>query len=376
MYKLLLLAVCFFLFSTKIFAQKDSAAGKPLRVAVIGLVHTHVHWILGREKTNDIEIVAIVEPNRQLAEKYARQHGYSMKLVYGSMEDMIKSVRPEAVFAFNTIYDHLKTVAFFAPLGIHIMVEKPLAVNLEHAAEMLALAKKHKVHLLTNYETTWYGSNKAAWEMVNDRAEIGPITKIVFHTGHPGPVEIGCNPEFLEWLTDPKLNGGGALTDFGCYGANIATWLLRGETPVSVSATVQQLKPDVYPNVEDEATVVLTYKKAQVIIQASWNWPYNRKDMELYGKNGYVFCLDRENMLVMKNGKREQDTMKAAPMPAHLRDPFVYFANVVRGRIMPETYDLSSPANNKIVMQILEAAKQSAQSGKAVLWKDVIVKED
>jgi predicted dehydrogenase len=369
MIKILTIAFYFLLVTHSGFAQQSSSRAKPLSVAVIGLVHTHVHWILGREKKGDIEIVGIVEPNRKLAEAYSKQHGYSMKIVFPTMSDMMKTIKPEAVFAFNTIYDHLKTVEFFAPLGIHVMVEKPLAVSMNHATKMLALAKKHNIHLLTNYETTWYGSNKTAGEIINDSNEIGSIRKIVFHTGHPGPVEIGCNPEFLEWLTDPKLNGGGALTDFGCYGANLCTWLMKGETPLTVSAITQQIKPEVYPNVEDEATIVLTYKKAQVIIQASWNWPYSRKDMEVYGKDGYVFCLDRERMLLMKNGRQTQ-TIQAPPMPEGFEDPFAYFANVVRGKIKLTKYDLSGPANNETVMQILEAAKHSAKTGKTILWKE------
>jgi predicted dehydrogenase len=207
---------------------------------------------------------------------------------------------------------------------------------------------------------------------VHAQNKIGDIRKIVFHTGHPGPIEIGCNKEFLEWLTDPVLNGGGALPDFGCYGANIATWLMQGEQPLSVSAVTQQIKPHLYPKVEDEATIVVTYPKAQVIIQASWNWPFNRKDMELYGTNGYLFCLDGENMRMMENGKRRKDTLKAAPMPAGSHDPFAYFANVVNGNIKLDPNDLSAPENNLRVMQILEAAKESVRTGKTVMWKDYI----
>lgn len=355
-------------------AQSDSSRQRPLRIGVIGLVHTHVHWILGREKKDDIEIVGIAEPNRSLAEEYSKQHGYSMNLVYASMEEMIEKTKPDAVVAFNTIYDHLKTVEYCAPRGIHVMVEKPLAVSLEHAEKMLALAKKHQIHLLTNYETTWYGSNREAYVMLHTQKKIGDIRKIVFHTGHPGPIEIGCNKEFLDWLTDPVLNGGGALTDFGCYGANIATWLMQGEQPLSVSAVTQQIKPHLYPKVEDEATIVVTYPKAQVIIQASWNWPFNRKDMELYGTDGYIFCLDGESMRLMENGKGRKDTLKAAPMPADSYDPFVYFANVVKGNIRMDAYDLSAPANNLLVMQILEAAKESVRTGKMIVWKDFINK--
>lgn len=357
-----------FSFILQVSAQNDSFSKKPLRVAVIGLVHTHVHWILGRENRGDIEIVGIAEPNHDLAVAYSKQHSYSMGIVYPTMEEMIEKTKPEAVLAFNTIYDHLKVVEYCAPRGIHVMVEKPLAVNLEHSTKMLALAKKYKIFLLTNYETTWYGSNEKAYQLVDQEKMIGDIRKIVFHTGHPGPVEIGCNPEFLEWLTDPVLNGGGALTDFGCYGANLATWFMKGEHPLTVTAIAQQMKPQLYPKVEDEATIVLTYKKAQVIIQASWNWPYSRKDMEIYGVSGYVFCKDGTNMLLRKNEKSAVESLIAPPLPNDRNDPFVYFANVIRGNIQMNTYDLSAPGNNEIMMKILEASKESVKSGKTIVW--------
>ena len=350
--------VCIGLLTTSFcsMAQQNKTSQKPFRVAVVGLVHTHVHWILGRENKGDIEIVGIAEPNRSLAEAYAKQHGYSMNIVYPTMEELIEKTKPDAVLAFNTIYDHLKVVEYCAPRGIHVMVEKPLAVNMEHAEKMLALARKFNIHLLTNYETTWYGSNAKAFQLVKQEKLIGDLRKIVFHTGHAGPVEIGCNPEFLEWLTDPVLNGGGALTDFGCYGADITTWLMNGETPLSVTAVTQQIKPQLYPKVEDEATIILTYAKAQVIIQASWNWPYGRKDMEVYGVNGFVFCKDGTNMMVKENEKSDAHAITAPALPADRNDPFIYFANVVRGNITMDTFDLSSHANNEIVIKILDAA--------------------
>lgn len=366
--RFILIIAFLFNFSIQVMAQKSDAAQKPLRIGVVGLVHTHVHWILGRENKGDIEMVGIAEPNRELANTYAKQHGYSMNIVYSTMEEMIEKTKPEAVLAFNTIYDHLKVVEYCAPRGIHVMVEKPLAVSMDHATKMLALAKKHNIHLLTNYETTWYGSNEKAYNIIKEEKAIGDIRKIIFFTGHQGPVEIGCNKEFLEWLTDPVLNGGGALTDFGCYGANLATWLMHGETPQTVSAITQQIKPELYPKVEDEATIVLTYKKAQVIIQASWNWPYGRKEMEVYGKTGFVFCKDGKNMQVRETEKKEAQNVTAENLPADRNDPFIYFANVIKGKIKMKDHDLSAPANNEIVIKILEAAKHAAKTGEKVMW--------
>ncbi len=349
-------------------AQNDTQTQKPLRVAIVGLVHDHAHGILNRKNNGDIEIVGIAEPNRALAEKYSKRYGYSMNLVYTTMEEMIEKTKPAAVLAFNTIYDHLKVVEYCAPLGIHVMVEKPLSVNVKHATKMLGLAKKYNIHLLTNFETTWYSSNEKAYQLINEEQKIGEIRKIVFHTGHPGPREIGCSEEFLEWLTDPVLNGGGALTDFGCYGANLATLFMNGELPITVTAMTQKIKPFLYPNVEDEATIILTYKKTQVIIQASWNWPYGRKDMEIYGVTGFVFCKDGTKMQVKENEKQPVQDIIAEPLPENRKDAFVYFANVINGKIQMKNYDLSAPANNEVVIKILEAAKQSAKSGKTVFW--------
>ncbi|MES2647897.1 MAG: Gfo/Idh/MocA family oxidoreductase [Bacteroidota bacterium] len=359
----------FLLMTNFLNAQIKPGNTKPFRVGIDGLVHTHVHGILGRAKTGDIEIVGIAEPNRQLAETYSKQYGFNLNLVYASLEEMVTKTKPEAVLAFNSIFDHLKTVEYCAPRGIHVMVEKPLAVSYEHASKMLTTAKKNNIHLLTNYETSWYGSNKKAKEIV-DSNNIGEIRKIVFHTGHEGPIEIGCNKEFLDWLTDPILNGGGALTDFGCYGANISTWLMQGVEPITVSAITQQIKPAMYPKVEDEATIVLTYPKAQVIIQASWNWPYSRKDMEVYGRTGYVFCLDRENMVIKETGKKEKNLLKAPALEKGYDDPFIYFSNVVSDKIKMNNYDLAAPLNNEIVIKILDAAKHAAKTGTTVVWKD------
>lgn len=348
--------------------KKSYYNGEPLKVAVIGLVHTHVHWILGREKLGDIEIVGIVEPNRNLAQEYSKQHGYSMDIVFATMDDLYAHVKPDAVTAFNTIYGHLEVVEFFAPKGVHIMVEKPLAVNWNHAQKMAKIAEENNVHLLTNYETSWYGSNYEAFRLINENQSIGPIQRMVFHHGHPGPKEIGVNEEFLEWLTDPILNGAGALTDFGCYGANLATWFMKGKTPQKVTAITRQYKPETYPKVDDDATIVLDYDAVQIIIQASWNWSHNRKDMEVYGKTGYVFCKNGMDMEILTDEKRGAEMVKAASLPMGLHDPFAFLNKVVNQKHKPLPWEVSSLENNMMIMQILEAAKASAKSGKTINW--------
>jgi predicted dehydrogenase len=349
-------------------AQNLCAQENVLRVGVVGLTHTHVHGILGREDRGDIKIVGIVEPNRELAERYSKQHGYSMDIVFNTMEEMIAVTKPEAVTAFGTIYEHLKVVEIAAPKGIHVMVEKPLAVSVEHARKMQALAKKYGIQLLTNYETTWYPSNHKAYELLQNNV-IGNLRKAVIRDGHRGPKRIGINSEFLDWLTDPVQNGGGALFDFGCYGANLMTWLQQGKRPVSVTAVTQQLQPQNNPKVDDEANIILTYDGSTAIIQASWNWPIGRKDMELYGMTGALFSDNRNTLRIrMAEGYDgyKEEKLELPERESPLNDPFALFKAVIRKELVLKSYDPSSLENNLLVVEILEAASNSAKSGRTI----------
>ena len=162
------------------------------------------------------------------------------------------------------------------------------------------------------------------------------------------------------------LNGGGAIIDFGCYGANLMTWLMNGEKPTSVTAITQQFQPEDYPKVDDEATIVLTYPSAQAIIQASWNWPIARKDMEVYGETGYVIADNRHQVTLRQSEDKPETQKTLEERKAPLDDPFALFATVIKGEKQLSSTDLNSLENNMVVMEILDAAVTSAQVGKTV----------
>jgi len=344
-------------------AQSEATHSTSLRIGVVGLVHGHVDGFL-RESLHspEIQLVGIAEPDRKLSLKYASQYGLDRNLLFSSLEEMLQKVRPQAVLVYTDTYDHRRVVEVCARHGIHVMMEKPLAVSLEDAHAMQRAAQQGRIHVLVNYETTWYRSNRAAYDLVRENA-IGGVRKIVVHDGHNGPQEIGVGPEFLSWLTDPKLNGGGALFDFGCYGADLATWLMDGRAPDSVTAITQHIKGDVYPRVDDEATIILTYPKAQAIIQASWNWPFGRKDMEVYGETGYVITVRGDDIRVRLKGEQEKQ-VAAQPIPSPQDRSLAYFRAVVNGEVQAD--GLSSLETNVTVTEILDAARRSAASGKTI----------
>ncbi len=336
----------------------------PVHFALVGLVHDHAYGFIplahGR---NDAQLVGIVEPDAGLVARYAQRFHLPKELFYSTFEDLLAHTNVEAVATFTSTFDHRRVVEMCAPRGITVMMEKPLAVNMEHARAIAAAAKKGGINVIINYETTWYPANQAAYALIHDDHAIGDLRKIVVHDGHRGPKEIGCSADFLNWLTDPVLNGGGALPDFGCYGADLMTWLMDGRRPLSVTALTQHIKPDVYPKVEDEATILVQYPKAQGIIQASWNWPFDRKDMEVYGKTGYVLAPQRDLLRVRKAGGSESE-ISPPPLSGPLHDPLSYLVAVVRKDIRPS--GLSSLEVNLVVTEILDAARQSANTGRRI----------
>jgi len=352
------------LVSTLLQSQSASANDQsPLRVGIVGLVHGHVQGFFEHSLHNpQIEIVGIAESDKALSSKYATQYGFSQSLLFPDLEEMLQRTHPQAVLVYTNTYDHRRVVETCARHGVHVMMEKPLAVSFADAQAIEKAAHAGKIKVLVNYETTWYPANQAAYYILHQN-QIGELRKVVICDGHSGPKEIGCSEDFLRWLTDPVLNGGGALPDFGCYGADLMTWLMDGARPVSVFAVTRHIKPKIYPNVEDEATIVVTYTNAQAILQASWNWPFNRKDMEVYGQTGYILAPHGDVIRVRKSNAPETE-LQLPPLQGADADPVSYLAAVVRKDIQPS--GLSSLQVNLIVTEILDAAKKSARTGKRV----------
>ncbi len=354
-------------------AVPAAVPGSPMKIGIVGLVHGHVESFLnggsltpagGILNRPDVQVVGIVEPDEKLFNSYAQRHHLSASLHFHSIQEMVLQSHPRAVLVFTAPSEHRRVIEECAALGVHVMVEKPLAISYKDALAIQDAAHRGKIHVLVNLETSWYSSNSEAFNLLK-QGVLGPIVKTVFRDGHAGPKRIGVPPEFLSFLIDPKQNGAGALFDFGCYGANLMTWLMDGETPLSVTAVTKQLQPNLYPQVDDEADIILNYKNAVAIIQASWNWPFALKQMDVYGRTGYAKAIDSERVEVRKANESEGRILKGESLTAPYDDPLHYLAAVLNGDI-EEGNSLSSLNNNMTASQILDAARQSAQTGKSV----------
>lgn len=356
--KLIFTAWLLLMLATGAFAQK------PIRVCVAGLNHDHAHGILRRYNDGTVDIVGIAEPNKELWVKYGKLYHIPDSLFFTDLKKLVMLKKPDAVLGYNAVANHVDIVEICAPLHIPVMVEKPLAATLAQAKRIEALANQYHIKVLTNYETTWYPSGKFIYDEVAADS-IGPIKKMVAHDGHQGPKEIGCSKEFLAWLTDPVLNGAGALNDFGCYGADLMTWLMHGQKPIAVTAVTHHYKPNLYPKVDDDAEILVEYPNAMGQIEGSWNWPFGIKDLEVFGEHGYLHSLNGTDVDIRMRENR-RSSIKAEALPIPVNDPLVYLDAVLQGKLAG-TDDQASLKYNMIVMQILDAAKRSAKEGRRIV---------
>ena len=346
----------------------------PLKVGIVGLVHGHAMGFLGGgalapaggiRSRKDVELVGIVEPDQKLFDSYAQKFHLSPALHFQTLAEMVSHAHPRAVLIFTQTSQHRRVVEESARLGVDVMMEKPLAFTYADALAIERAAQRGKIHVLVDYETSWYASNTEAVHLLQQGA-LGSIVKTVIRDGHQGPTKIGVTPEFLNWLTDPAQNGDGALTDFGCYGPDLMTWLMHGEAPLSVTAVTKRLQPQLYPHVDDEADIVLNYRNAVSIVQGSWDWPFAVKQMDVYGSTGYAKALDPQRVEVRRQQDAAGTVTQGTPLAAPYDDPLHYLEAVLSGQIQ-EGDSLSSLKTNVTVTEILDAAQRSATTGKTVM---------
>ena len=354
-------------------------AAEQYKIAVVSMLHAHVWLHLGTMLKGDkVKLVGVSETLPDLIARAERvdvipqtqnvtRPGVPANLIFADWKKMIDETKPDIVWAFTPTNEHVDVVRYCAPKGIHVIVEKPLAATLSEALEIQSIAKKYNTMVLTNYGSTWQASQYAAKAAI-DAGEIGPVWRLHGVQGHNGPGDPKTS-SFARWLADPVQNGGGALVDFGCY---LILWSIgiKG-MPESVYANAQHMKPETYPKVEDNATVILNYKDGLAILEASWDLPpAQRLGNEIYGMKGSIVG----NAIRKPGASRAADAPRGAqqageplaiaPLPPERSEPIAYMVDRISKKLPldgPSAIDI-----NVQVQEVLEAAKESIKTGRAI----------
>ena len=335
------------------------AVAETTRIGFIGLRHGH-SWRQLSDVSGiaEAQFVGVAESIAGLVEEAKKvQPGAHYASDY---REFVKEQEPEIVWAFVENNRHLEIVEFLAPLGIHVIFEKPLAGSYHDAVRIRELAQEHGIKVMTNYQMAWWASNHAMRRLASE-GKIGKVWRLHGVVGHGGPSPgNSARRVFFDWLTDPDANGAGALVDFGIYNAVWAVWHLG--LPERVYSTIHQLQPEKFPKVDDNAVLVLSYPNQVGVFEGSWNLPRGFQQLEIFGDKGSL-SLNR-NELHYRDGRKGPVPVDLGSLDATASNPIRYMIDrVTRGAPLGHIVALDI---NVEAVQILEAAKLSAKSGREV----------
>ena len=336
-----------------------SAYAEAVKVGFIGLRHGH-SWrqLQDISKIAEADFVGVAESIPGLVEE-ARKVQPDVPY-FSDYREFVRSAEPAIVWAFVENNRHLEIVEFLAPLGIHVIFEKPLAGTYEDASRIRDLARQHGIKVMTNYQMAWWPSNHELHRLAGE-GTIGKVWRLHGVVGNAGPSPRDLRRKvFFDWLTDPVANGGGALIDFGIYSATWAVWHLG--LPARVHAVTHQLQPERFPKVDDSATLVLSYPEAVGVFEGSWNLPRGFQQLEVFGRSGSLF-LNRDS-LAFRDGRKAEEALRPAPLAPADSHPIRYMIDRV-SRNAPLEHIVALDLNVDAV-QILEAAKISAREFRSV----------
>lgn len=336
-----------------------------LRIGVIGLVHDHV-WKIFKEirELVDVNITCVADVNDPLLDKV---NNLGVR-TYKSYDMLLDKEEIDAVIVCTENSRHAEVTAHASEKGLHVMTEKPMAATLKQAEKMLNASRKHGVKLMINYPTAWAATLREAHTLAVE-GRIGKIHQVRFRAAHEGPKEIGCSSYFYKWLYDKELNGAGAFMDYCCYGANLCRWILGiPEKAVSLGGTYVRD----YLTVDDNAILLMGYKKAMGIAEASWSQIGEgippRYTLIINGSRGVIAA--GKDLKIYTAEKKVWETIQTSPLKKERRNALEHFVTCIREDKPFD--DLVSAVHNRDTQAILEAGLISMEENRTVILSELM----
>jgi predicted dehydrogenase len=223
---------------------------------------------------------------------------------------------------------------------------------------------------MINFPPLWFPSLRHAIKMAQD-GNIGKIFEVRFRAAHMGPKEQGCTPYFYNWLYDEKQNGAGAFMDFCTYGAMYSRWVLG--VPEKVTAIGGNYVKDYIAPLEDNAILLMAYKRAMGIAEACWNQiPPDEGPLYsllLRGSQGTIAASFGKGVKAWMKGGNWTDVKIPSLEKDHQNAP-EHFVSCIREK--KPFIDPVSAANNLQSQAVLEAGLMSLKQDRTVYLKEVL----
>lgn len=272
---------------------------KKIRYGIIGFGAFAERAILPAIRAaGNSEVAAIQKRSLDAARQKAEEH--SIPLYFDSVEALVSSGEVDAVFIVSANSEHHRETLLAAKAGKHVLVEKPMAVSLQHAREMIDACRTAGVKFMVGHMLRFSPLNRRLKEIVQSGA-IGTVSYARSHFVY----DVSLSKR--SWVMDKKTAGAGPLFDIGIHCLDTIRFVLNDDHAVSVKSLMNPEHGD--GTVERSSVVTVQFSKGTIAtIYSSYETPYRESFIEFIGTTGSVSAYqftpsNTETYIEIKRGK-------------------------------------------------------------------------
>ncbi len=323
-----------------------------LKVGIIGLggiARSHCDAI---ETLDNVEIVAVADLIEEKRREYMGK--YDIPKSYPSHTDLLKDPEIDAVAITLGHQLHHRLTVDACKAGKHVLVEKPMAINLEQCDNMVAAAADNGVKLMVGLTQHYYGTSIKAKEILNSGA-LGPVITAVCYMSKNWSY-AGRRPQYRS-----RYHGGGMWLTNGVHVVDRLTWMI-GSQAVSVSAAIGTRAH--YQAADDSATAFVRYKNGLAGIAIAVGFADGAPDHEcqVICANGTLRFSEHGDKYIKVGKNNQWESVPFDEPPSTMHNEWKAFAEAIALDIEPPTHGEWA----RHIMEILFAAEQSAITGREV----------
>ncbi|MGJ9382603.1 Gfo/Idh/MocA family protein [Salipaludibacillus sp. CF4.18] len=342
---------------------------KKLKMGLIGVggIAQGRHLPAYKQLTDKVQVEAVCDINYETARQAAEQ--FEIPLVYTDYKEMFSEIDAVTICTPNKFHAQITIDALNA--GLHVLCEKPMALNTKECEAMILAAEESGTLLSIGYHYRFMKNSQAAKKMVSEN-EIGlPIvarSQALRRRKVPG------------WgvFTNKDLQGGGSLIDYGCHFLDLSLWLLDHPKPIEVSGRtynhLSKMTEQVNEwgnfdaatfDVDDHVTAYITFEGgASLLFETSWsaNIKEDYENVSISGQRGgldvFPFQLNQAKHGMLMNSEAQW-------MPGE-ENPGLFLLKNFVGACLGNEELIVKPEEALQVTKIIDAIYKSSETGQSV----------
>lgn len=351
-----------------------------LRFAGVNFDHMHMGDLLRQVHEHPAcEIVGIADADATRMQSSIDSFAIGRERVFEDFMRCVQETRPDVAIVCAKTGEHADYVEAIAPLGCHVLLEKPFAASLQDADRMIAAMQASGKSLIINWPLAWYPPHLTSKRLIDEGA-IGDVIEVHYYDGNRGPLrhvadkvevsqEEAARLKSESWWYQ-KASGGGSLLDYLGYGVTLGTWFHGGEAPLEVTAMTDQ-KPGL--EVDEHSVTIARYARGLSKFETRWGtfsdpWvlqPQPKCGFNIVGSRGTISSYDYDSVVRVQTAEQPQaHEIPVDEQPPHMAGPIAHLVHHFETK--SELHGPLRPDVCRIGQRIVDSAMQSAREKRTV----------